>query len=364
MPRSGTASLPLHEGRAPKWLFERMEELAGAIAEVIVQDYGREELLRRLSDPYWFQCFGCVLGFDWHSSGLTTTTMGALQEAMSLEEHGVTVLGGKGAASRRTQDELEEREDVLPNIDGLGESSRMVASVDSSCLQDSYELYHHTFVVTESGDWAVVQQGMNTEREEARRYHWLAESMESFMDDPQEAVCCDMEHEALNLSASDSEEVREVSLDLVRDDPDHLKRHLTPGQSSLTAFTGQQHHLEMPRHHWIEESDISERTIDQLRKAYELQPEDFEELVSIRGIGRQSLRALALIAKVVHGAEASWQDPVQYSFAHGGKDGTPYPVDRETYDESIDTMQQMLEAAEVERKEKRKAFRRLRDAMD
>ncbi|MDY6771024.1 MAG: DUF763 domain-containing protein [Candidatus Nanohaloarchaea archaeon] len=360
MSKSGAASLPLHGGKAPSWLFERMEELAGEIAAVLIREYGREELLDRLADPYWFQAFGCVLGFDWHSSGLTTTTMGALQEALDFQEHGITVLGGKGARSRQTPEQLEELDLPLSTVEQLQEQSRMSAQVDNNCLQDRYTLYHHTFVVEESGRWCVVQQGMDEEREEARRYHWLDDSVESYLADPQEAVCCDTERDPLNLAATDSEEVRQVSMDLVNDDPSHLRRYArSDGQQSLAAFTRDAPHLEMPDHHWIQRSDITERAITQLEKAYEIRPSSYEELVALDGIGKQSLRALALIAELVHGDRASWQDPVKYSYAHGGKDGTPYPVDREAYDESIQHMRQVLAATEIDGDERDQAFQRL-----
>ncbi|MCJ7450444.1 MAG: DUF763 domain-containing protein [Candidatus Nanohaloarchaeota archaeon QJJ-9] len=359
MPRSGTADLPLHNGKAPRWLFERMEKLGKAISEVIIEEYSRKELLERLANPYWFQGFGCVLGFDWHSSGLTTTTMGALKEGLDLEEHGVAVLGGKGVSSTEVPQRLESLEFSLSSstLNAIEESSRMSASVDDSCVQDSYSLYHHTMVVTESGDWAVVQQGMS--KSYARRYHWLSDSFESYFNDPQEAIASqERRNESLNLVSNRSEETRQVSLDLVNDDPDHLKRYVgNSSQSRLTGFTGDG--LDMPSHHRLEKADLSERSIDQLKRAYEIQPDNYKELVGIEGVGKKSLRALALIAEIVHGTESSWKDPAKYSYAHGGKDGTPYPVDRENYDKSIEFLQKTLGKAEVERKEKKKALKRL-----
>lgn len=354
MPKSGTAKLPLHNGSAPRWLFDRMESLGREISRAVIDEHGQEELLKRLSDPYWFQSFGCVLGFDWHSSGLTTTTMGALKEALELEEHGIKVAGGKGSTSRKTPEEIEETECLkTSNIESLKQVSRTSAAVDNNCLQDSYELYHHTVVFTEQGDWCVVQQGMNSSH--ARRYHWFSGTADNYVEEPQEAICAmEKRTEALNLSSTDSGETRQVSLDLVKDDPRHLKRYVN-GQTSLDNFR----ELEMPDHHWLRSSDITERSIEQLRNAYELQPENFEQLVNVEGVGRKSLRALAMIAELVHGSENDWNDPAKYSYAHGGKDGTPHPVNRERYDNSIETLKRTLDSSGAEKREKEKALKRL-----
>lgn len=364
MGKTGTAHLPLHGGTAPRWLFDRMEELGGAISRVIIDEYGRNELLQRLGDPYWFQAFGCVLGFDWHSSGLTTTTMGALKEALDAERDGVAIVGGKGATSRNTPQELVALEEPFnltsSAVERLQHSSRMSAAADNNCVQDTYTLYHHTMVVTEDGDWTVVQQGMNDEM--ARRYHWREDTVDSYVEDPQQAICSmEQRDRTLNLTSGDADETRDVSVDLVQDDPAHLERYLNPGQSSLDRFVGgtDAPRLSLPMHHRLRQADLSQRTIDQLQHAYEVQPDDFEELVGVDGIGGRSLRALAMIAEIVHGTENDWRDPAKYSYAHGGKDGTPYPVDRERYDESIDHVQQALHQADVEGKEKRKALERL-----
>ena len=338
MTRRGTATLPLHNGRAPRWLFDRMETLGGTIAQAVIDEYGRAEFLARLSDPYWFQALGCVIGFDWHSSGLTTTTMGALKEALDPQEHGVAVAGGKGATSRRAPDEITDAADVLSlggrRAERLADSSRMSAAVDNGCVQDDYELYHHTFVLSEDGDWCVVQQGMTDADGTARRYHWLSDSLSSYVERPHTAICSmDRRDDMLDLTAETSEETRNASVDLACEDPKRLKRYArSPSQRSL---------------------------VDQLRVAYEYQPDDYEELVGLSGIGRGSLRALALVAEVVHGTESSRTDPAKYAYAHGGKDGTPYPVDRDRYDRSIEFLQTTLEGADVERREKRKAMERL-----
>jgi hypothetical protein len=353
MERGGRATLPLHSGSAPRWLFDRMVDLGGAIAELIVRDHGRSALVCRLADPYWFQAFGCVLGFDWHSSGVTTTTMGALKEALDPAEHGVCIVGGKGATSRQTPDEIADAPLGLSGRrrSSLQRTSRLSAAVDHSCLQDRYELYHHTMVVTEDGDWCVVQQGMGEAT--ARRYHWCADDVDRFVADPRSAICAqDRRSAVLDLSAAASDETRAVSLDLVRDDPARLKRYLEPpDQRSLAAFGGgapaigataepDGPHLRMPMQH-------------------EVQPADYEELVETDGIGAKSLRALALIAELVHDAESAREDPAKYAYAHGGKDGTPTPVDRGRYDRSIAEMRAVLEGAEIDGETKQSALDRL-----
>lgn len=357
-----TAELPLHSGSAPRWLFDRMERLGRAISEVIIHEFGREVLLNRLADPYWFQAFGCVLGFDWHSSGLTTTTMGALKEALDPQEHGVAVVGGKGATSRKTPDELgavDEQFNFGSTLDDLQAASRLSAKVDNACIQDEYSLYHHTFVVTEDADWCVVQQGMDGAT--ARRYHWRSTEFETYVDAPQSGICSmDNRTEVLDLVAPMSEETRQVSLDLVKENPRRLQRYSqSVNQTALSAFSGPDVDLEMPAHHELRVDDLTERSIEQLQNAYEIQPNDYEELLGVNGIGPGALRALALIAELIYGTESSWEDPAKYAWAHGGKDGTPHPVDRERYEQSITMLQTALDELSVGREVKRRAFQRL-----
>ncbi len=350
--RTGTASLPLHYGRAPRWLFGRMKRLAGEIAGVIVEEHGTEDLLRRLSDPFWFQSFGCVLGFDWHSSGLTTTACGALKEGLRerQEELGLFVAGGKGAPSRRTPQEIE---DLGPSLSRdpaeLVYASRMAAKVDSAGLQDGYQIYHHTFVFNRQGTWCVIQQGMNVSTRFARRYHWLSDGVRDFTCEPHAAIYCDQEGDVLNMVARESEAARQASTTLSQASPDRLLAELNKLQ-----------HLELPAHHEVRLSEVHP---DRLRtiflKTYETQPQNFETLLSLQGVGAKTIRALSLIAELVYGATPSFRDPVRYSSAHGGKDGHPYPVDRANYDRSIYTLEQALRRARLGDREKLAALRRL-----
>lgn len=381
MARRTSADLPLHTGSAPRWLFDRMVELSGAIAEAVIEEYGQDELLRRLSDPYWFQALGCVIGFDWHSSGVTTTTMGALKQALSPQEHGIAVVGGKGSTSRKTPDEIDAStvDLSLETREQLKRTSRLSAMVDNGCVQDSYTLYHHTMAISESGSWCVVQQGMSEST--ARRYHWLSDDVQSFVEEPQTAICSqERQPDPLDLTADASAETRAVSVDLVQDNPRHLKRELQ-GQRSLADFgagaadgaptdggnrdateqvsLSTDPELTMPSHHELRQADLSEKALDQLQRAYEHQPSTYEELVELDGIGPRSLRALALIAELVYDAESSREDPAKYAYAHGGKDGTPHPVDRERYDQSVEYMHTMLEGAELDRETKQSSLKRL-----
>jgi len=351
------ANLPLHSGRAPRWLFERMVKLSRAISEAVIYEYDQEELLKRLADPFWFQALSCVIGFDWHSSGTTTTTCGALKLALKPQEHGIAVLGGKGKASRKTPDEIEHAGDVFSlsskKIEELVYASKMSAKVDNSCVQDGYQLYHHTMLLSEKGNWVVVQQGMNDRY--ARRYHWLSDSVKDFVEEPHTGICTDrMEQSVLDMTAKQSRESRKASVDLVGGDVNKIKKFLTPaGQTMLADFCKK---LDMPAHHAVL---LSKRDYDVLRRVYEIQPGNYEELVALRGIGPKRIRALALISSLVYGTEPSWRDPAKYSFAHGGKDGHPYPVDRKTYDSSVQTLRDAISQAKLGQKDKISAIRRL-----
>jgi uncharacterized protein len=364
----GVVNLPLHGGHAPKWLFQRMVKLTRGITDTILYEYDAEEFLKRISDPYWFQALSCVIGFDWHSSGTTTTTCGAMKTAINPEKHGIMVAGGKGRASRNTPADIEKAGDIFSlsssKIDELIYSSKLAAKIDNSCIQDGYQLYHHSFILNEKGDWAVIQQGMNDRSGYARRYHWLSWDVNEFTEEPHQGICCDkIEAESLNMTAQESRNSRNISVDLLCDNPEHLRKYfkdktplISESQTKLDAYVTE---FEMPRHHPVLDMDLSDKEFQVLKRAWELQPSDYEEMVSLEGMGPKKIRALALISDLVYGSQPSWKDPVKYSFTHGGKDGYPYPVDREVYDHSIRTLKGVLEEAKLEKTEKYNALKRL-----
>jgi hypothetical protein len=350
--RTGTATLPLHYGKAPRWLFTRMTLLARQIMLVMAEEFGTPAILQRLSDPYWFQALGCVLGFDWHSSGVTTTVCGALKEGLKglEDELGLFIAGGKGTASRKTPQEIERTGKLLScDPQQLIYTSRMAAKVDSSALQDGYQLYHHLFIFTRQGEWAVVQQGMNEQNRMARRYHWLSRPELDFVNEPHQAVCCNTAGQALNLVARESESTRITSTELAQQPPDKLITELKKLQ-----------HLSLPTTHQVLIKDIHpDRLYKIFLKTYEQKPPDFERLLGMPGVGPKSIRALSLISELIYGAKPSFRDPVRYSFAHGGKDSHPYPVDKPGYDRSIDILHKAISSAKLGRREKLEAIRRL-----
>ena len=329
-----------------------MVKLSREITTHIVAEFGPDEMLRRLSDPFWFQAFGCVLGFDWHSSGVTTTVTGAVKEGVrGLEtELGFFAGGGKGAASRKTPAEILNACDRL-SIDArpLVYASRISAKVDSAAVQDGYQLYHHSFFFTPSGDWCVVQQGMNDDNGMARRYHWLASSVKSYVNEPHAAICAEAQAPTLNLVASESEPVRNASAELSREKPDVVLSAL----KQIPVLT-------MPRRHAVLVADVNSQYLEKiLLKTYERAPENFETLLGMEGVGARTLRALALTSEIIYGTPASTRDPARFSFAHGGKDGFPYPVDRDTYDATIEALRAAVTKAGVDRSERVAALKRL-----
>lgn len=353
MRKTGIAYLPLHSGKAPAWLFERMVKLAREILYLLCLEYGQKEILRRLSDPYWFQAFGCVLGFDWHSSGVTTTVCGAIKEALKDigKEIGLFVVGGKGKTALKTPEELFNIGNKLGiEVTPFIKASRLSAKVDNIALQDGYQLYHHSLFFTIYGDWSVIQQGMNINTGYARRYHWLGEKVKSFVCDPHAAICSmKKENFVLNLVAKESEETRKGSVELLKENPEKLVKEW----QKITT-------LHLPAHHQILISDIDLKKLKQnLTKAINASPKDFESLLGIKGIGAKTLRALSLIAEVIYGAKPSFKDPARYAFAHGGKDGHPYPVNRRLYDQSIEILKEAVNSAKIGYTEKIKALKRL-----
>jgi hypothetical protein len=350
--KTGVAHLPLHYGKAPPWLFQRMKSLAREITLFIIDAYGTEEMLSRLSDPFWFQAFGCVLGFDWHSSGVTTTVCGALKEGTKRmqEELGFFIAGGKGRTSRKTPLEIEEI-CGQGGIDGapLIYASRMSAKVDSAAVQDGYQIYQHTFFFTQSGQWAVVQQGMNEENRYARRYHWYSQGIKDFVCEPHWAVCCDQRKEGLNLVAQESEKARQFITELSHEKPEFL---ISEGKKVNELY--------LPKEHPVPMEEIR---LEKLEKTFiqihEHSPDNFEQLLGTKGVGPKSLRALSLISELTHGVKPSFKDPTRFSFAHGGKDGHPYPVDREVYDQTIEVLKGAIDKAKVGDREKIEAIKRL-----
>jgi hypothetical protein len=352
--RTGIANLPLHYGKVPPWLFARMSQLAREIVIVTITEFGAAEMLRRLSDPFWFQAFGCVLGYDWHSSGVTTTVCGAIKDGMKgLEKDlGLFVAGGKGRTSRKTPGEIEDTGHLLKvNPSSLVYASRMSALVDNSALQDGYQLYHHCFFFTRDGAWAVVQQGMNETNRYARRYHWLGEKVSDFVCEPEAAICSQARGEALNLVALESAKAREVVTQVATEQkPNKIVSQLKRLKT-----------LSLPERAYISLEDIHPDRLGKIfLNAYEHKPGNFESLLALGGIGPKTLRALSLISELVYDTPVSLRDPARYSFAHGGKDGYPYPVDRKTYDSSIQFLIQALEKAKIGDNAKLEAFRRLK----
>jgi hypothetical protein len=352
--KTGVANLPLHYGKTPAWLFIQMKELAREITYWIVKEFSPDEMLTRLSDPFWFQAFGCVLGFDWHSSGLTTTVCGALKEAMRGREKdlGLFVVGGKGMASRKTPKEIiafKERVNIETQIEDLVYASRLSAKVDNTALQDGYQLYHHLFIFTKNGNWAVIQQGMNTYNRWARRYHWLGKDISSFVCEPHKAICCDHKNKTLNMIAKESQSAREISTYLAKQKPKFLLKEIYRLKT-----------LSLPKQHQVFLSNLDPKHLNKvLLRTYEYKPENFEQLLGINGVGPKTIRSLALISELIYGKPASKKDPVKFSFAHGGKDGYPYKIDRIHYQRSIDILHRSLSEAKIGRNQKLKAIKRL-----
>ena len=370
--RAGSADLPLHGGRVPLWLADRMTRLGAVIAEGIIHHYGRDEFLRRLAHPFWFQSFGSVMGMDWHSSGITTSVIGALKRGLEplAGELGVHVCGGRGKHSRKTPEELVAIGQRV-GFDGsaLADLSRLVAKVDSAAVQDGFDLYLHGFIVADDGRWVVVQQGMNDASRTARRYHWLSEGLRSFVDEPHAAIEGIHQGEIVNLTDRRADASRRGQLELLQVlGPDGLAHELAaigscvrkpPPQSPLQPTLP---HLVMPAHHDVRASDVlAPRLHATLTAAANRGPADFAELLLVPGVGARTVRALAMVAEVVHGAPFRFTDPARFSFAHGGKDGHPFPIPLKVYDETIGVMKTAVRKAKLGRDEMLAAIKRLDD---
>ena len=353
MKKTGHITSPLHGGKAPRWLFNRMKMLSRYIILALREDFEADVVLRKLSDPYWFQSLGCVLGFDWHSSGLTTTVCGALKEGVrGIEaETGIFIAGGKGKTSRKTPEEiLAHCETSGAPGERLVYASKLSAKVDSAAVQDGYQLYHHTFMFTPAGSWITIQQGMNEDNRMARRYHWLGERVERFDCEPHAAIAADEVHgNVMNLVARESEACRQASLRL---------SNLSPAQ--WESESGQGKFMLLPQRHDIKPSDIDPKKVRKiLLKTYESAPASYEQLIGMPGVGEKSLRALAMLSELMYGEAPSFEDPARFSYAHGGKDGIPYPVNRKAYDTTIATLKRAVESSRLGHRDKLTAIRRL-----
>jgi len=351
MKRSGSADLPLHNGYVPQWLYERMARLGFAITEAIIEEYGRKEFLSRMSDPFWFQSFGAVMGMDWHSSGITTSVMGALKRAINphSKELGIYIAGGKGKFSKEAPKELllvGERTGL--NGNELVRFSKLSAKVDNTAVQDGFQLYIHNFIVSSEGDWTVVQQGMREGDAMARRYHWHSQHVRSFVEEPHTAVCGQNQGSIINLTASEANTTRGKMLDITQEKPELMMQEVQ--------------RLIMPGHHDVRSEDVNLKRLGSvLWLAHNAQPKNFEELLLLEGVGPRTVQSLALVSEVIHGTPSRFKDPARFSFAHGGKDGHPFPVPTKTYDEVISTLQKAVQRAKIGQTDKTEAIKKIHE---
>lgn len=388
MPRnSGHADLPLHTGTVPRWLADRMMVLGTLITESLVENFGPEEVLVRLSDPLWFQSFGAVMGMDWHSSGITTSVMYALKRGLNprVKELGIYVCGGRGKYSRMTPDELLQiaGQEGL-NGDELVRDSKLVAKVDNNAVQDGFQLYQHNFILTKSGQWAVVQQGMNIAEKKARRYHWCSSDLRSFVEEPHTAVVGENRGKILNLTDKQADGARNNILDMSHENPERMikeieqigkpasemilmqggkvQQSLFPELEEPNQIQSTGRSIIMPAHHDVQAQDVDlKRLGGVLATAYESQPKDFESLLLTPGLGPRTLQSLALVSEVIYGTPSRFTDPARFSFAHGGKDGHPFPVPLKIYDESIRVLRDSIEKSKLGYKDKSDCIRRLHE---
>ena len=372
---SSTINLPLHGGYAPAYLVRRMVKLSYAISKVIVDEYGQHEFLRRLADPLWFQAFGCVLGFDWHSSGVTTVVTGVLKQSLKDNVQAISIAGGKGKKSTQVKYDIPKMAESNYNlssdkIENLLYASRMAAKVDNAALQDGYSLYHHVILFDERGNWTIVQQGMNPNNRMARRYHWNSDYLKSFVSKPHAGIIS--EHKSVNtldMTSIHSVENQKISVEMATGDINNLRASVYKVQATINSTQNKADTLDS----WIVTDNNNKKADDYMehyemprrldwnvfRKCYDIQPQNYEQLILIPGIGPAAVRALSLIGEIIFGTKASWEDPVKYNFAHGGKDGVPYPVARKTYDKSISYLSSAIEGAEIEREQRVQALRKL-----
>ena len=371
MNRSGSADLPLHYGYVPKWLAERMARLGLAITEAILTEYGKDAFLQRMADPFWFQSLGAVMGMDWHSSGITTSVMGALKRAINPQAKslGIYVCGGKGKYSKATPAELLTiAGDTGLDGDALVRSSKLSARVDNTTVQDGFQLYTHNFILSDTGSWSVVQQGMNEHSRTARRYHWHSGNITSFTEEPHTGIRGENRGMILNLTHKGAAAAKEHILQFAAEEPEKLLKefHEIIGQrpTMATQIAGRRPAMEadlhMPTHHDVQVQDINLKRLGSiLWLAHERKPKDFEELLMLEGVGPRTLQSLTLVSEVIHGTPSRFKDPARFSFAHGGKDGHPFPVPTRVYDETIATLQSAVQKAKIGNTEKAEAIKKL-----
>ncbi|EHQ30748.1 DUF763 domain-containing protein [Mucilaginibacter paludis] len=347
MKRSGSADLPLHYGHVPPWLSERMAKIGLAIVEAIIVEYGNQEVLRRLSDPFWFQSLGAVMGMDWHSSGITTSVMGALKRAINphSKELGIYICGGKGKSSRQTPSELIDV-GQRTGLDGnyLARCSKLSAKVDNTAVQDGFQLYLHSFIVNDKGQWAVVQQGMSNNSSTARRYHWHSPTITSFVEEPHSSIYGQNAGDILNMVDKRAAPSRNGILEIAHEQPDRMLAEIKK--------------LVMPSHHDVRANNVDLKRLGSvLWLAHEKRPSDFEELLLLEGLGPRTLQSLALVSEVIYGTPSRFTDPARFSFAHGGKDGHPFPVPVKVYDDTIATLQNAVHKAKLGFTDKQQAIK-------
>lgn len=375
--KRGTVNLPLHHGQAPSYLVKRMIKLSSAISTIIIEENGSKEFFKRISDPLWFQAFGCVLGFDWHSSGLTTVVTGVLKQSLNSEQHGITISGGKGKNSTKPKYEIKTLAEKNYNfstskINQLLYASKMSAKIDNSAIQDGFNLYHHMIFFDGDGNWTIIQQGLNEKYKLARRYHWISDNLINYIIEPHKGI---IGHEriplCLNMTSREAEENRKSCVDLVKEGSNSIQSYIHKIMEtntfekldkwiSLNRLHSDGNNFVEQRYSHIEKYEmprkINWKTMDEL---YDISPTNYEHLISQNGVGPSTVRALALISEIIYGNRASWSDPVKYNYAHGGKDGVPYPIARNTYDNSIKYLSEAINGSEIEKIEKLSSLKRL-----
>jgi uncharacterized protein len=375
--KKGIINLPLHGGHAPAYLIKRMIKLSSAISKIIIDENGSKEFFKRLSDPLWFQAFGCVLGFDWHSSGLTTVVTGVLKQSLHYDTHGISLSGGKGRNATKPKHEIPILAEKYHNLstnktNELIYASKMSAKVDNSALQDGFNLYHHFILFDDNGDWAIIQQGINKNKKMARRYHWISNSLRNYIIEPHKGI---IDNEkvpfCLDMTSRESEENRKTCLDIIEDGPHSIKTSVdkiseTKISNKLDIWLTNEN-LSIDNNRLFENSyrDIEKYEMPRkinwkvIDKLYDVSPKNYEGILSEEGVGPSTIRALSLIAEIIYGSRASWNDPVKYNYAHGGKDGVPFPIARKTYDNSIKFLNDAINGSEIEKENKIKSLKRL-----